>query len=125
MKIRIQGNSLRYRLREPEVAEFKRAGRVSEAIQLGPGADDQLRFVLQASADNSTITVLCSGKTTTICVPLPVAHKWTDTDLVGFDAAIEAGAGKPLKILVEKDFKCLNGPEEENEGAYPNPMKHC
>lgn len=125
MKIRIQGNSLRYRLKEPEVAELKNSGRITETIALGPGADEQLLFVLQLSAASHTITVQHSGCTTIVTVPEATAHKWIDTDLAGFDASVDVGSATPLKVLVEKDFKCLNGPEEENVGAYPNPMKHC
>ena len=124
MKIRIQGNSIRYRLKEPEVVNFKRHGNVTEAFQLGNEEAEQLRFVLQQSA-GTEVTVQHKEKTTTILVPEQMAKQWTETDLVGFDAIIEIGNGKALKILVEKDFKCLDGTEEDNKGAYPNPAKQC
>jgi hypothetical protein len=124
MKIRIQGNSIRYRLKEPEVADFKKYGRVTETIQLGDEETEQLRFVLLRSSVNM-VTVQQADKTTTILVPEQMAQRWTDSDLVGFDAIIEIGKGKGLKVLVEKDFKCLDGSEEDNIGAYPNPAKQC
>jgi hypothetical protein len=124
MKIRIQGNSIRYRLKEPEVADFKKYGRVTETIQLGEEETEQLRFVLLRSSVNM-VTVQQADKTTTILVPEQMAQRWTDSDLVGFDAIIEIGKGKGLKVLVEKDFKCLDGSEEDNIGAYPNPAKQC
>ena len=124
MKIRIQGNSIRYRLKEPEVADFKKYGRVTETIQLGDEETEQLRFVLLRSSVNM-VTVQQADKTSTILVPEQMAQHWTDTDLVGFDAIIEIGRGKGLKVLVEKDFKCLDGSEEDNIGAYPNPAKQC
>jgi hypothetical protein len=124
MKIRIQGNSIRYRLKEPEVADFKKYGRVTETIQLGEEETEQLRFVLLRSSVNM-VTVQQADNTTTILVPEQMAQRWTDSDLVGFDAIIEIGKGKGLKVLVEKDFKCLDGSEEDNIGAYPNPAKQC
>lgn len=122
MKIRIQGNSIRYRLRQPEVENFKRFGAVTETIQLG--STDRLRFVLQRSLGNE-ITVEYADKTTTVHVPDPIAAQWTKSDLVGFDAVIYLGNGNTLKVLVEKDFKCVDGREEDNVGAYENPAKQC
>lgn len=54
-----------------------------------------------------------------------MADRWTDSDLVGFDAIVETSNGDGLKVLVEKDFKCLDGSDEDNVGAYPNPAKEC
>jgi uncharacterized protein DUF7009 len=124
MKIRIQGNSIRYRLKEPEVARFSKTGSVTESIQFGVMDGEQLCFVLQRSSVDE-LTVQHSHKTITIYVPLQIAQRWTDSDLVGFDAIISTGNGKSLNILVEKDFKCLDGSEEDNVGAYPNPAKQC
>jgi hypothetical protein len=124
MKIRIQGNSIRYRLREPEVESFKKHGTISEAIQLGDAPSELLRFVLQKSSFTD-VTIQLNDKTTAIHVPEQIAQRWTNSDLVGFDAIIEIGNGRELKILVEKDFKCLDGSEEDNIGAYPNPSAQC
>ena len=124
MKIRIQGNSIRYRLKEPEVADFKKYGSITETIQLGEEAHQQLHFQLHTS-DKNTITINFSSNITILEVPREMAHKWTETDLVGFDAIIDIGRDKALKVLVEKDFKCLDGNESENEGAYPNPKENC
>jgi hypothetical protein len=124
MKIRIQGNSIRYRLRQPEVENFKRLGLITETIQLGTAPTDQLQFILRRSLSNE-IAVQYANNTTTIQVPELIAEQWTDTELVGFDAGIAIGNGIVLKILVEKDFKCLDGSDEDNVGAYPNPAKQC
>ena len=124
MKIRIQGNSIRYRLRKPEVAQFKKYGRVSETIQLGSEAHQQLEFMLKESSTN-TIAVTYQTNSTTVHVPKQLAEVWTGTEQVGFEAIVEIGNGKALKVLVEKDFKCLDGSDAENEGAYQNPNAHC
>lgn len=124
MKIRIQGNSIRYRLKQPEVANFEKFGSVTESIQLGINPKDQLRFILQRSA-NDDVTVHYSNCTTIIGVPSAIVNEWTSTDLVGFDACIDIGNGKTLKLLVEKDFACIDGNEENNMGSYPNPAKVC
>jgi hypothetical protein len=124
MKIRLQGNSIRYRLREPEVERFKKYGSITETIQLGETPGDQLRFAL-AKSSNIHITIEHLDRTTTIHVPQLLCDEWTDSDLVGFDAHIQIRNGNMLKVLVEKDFKCIDGSDEDNVGAYPNPAKQC
>jgi hypothetical protein len=120
MKVRIQRNSIRYRLRQTEVTQFRKYGSLTEELQLGNEGDEHLRFVLRKSPDPE-ITIQYSANTTVINVPEQVANQWADSEKVGFDTIIEIGNGKALKILVEKDFKCLHGIDEDTEDAYPNP----
>ena len=124
MKIRMQSNSIRYRLKEPEVHEFKDAGIITESIQLGTNSDSIIHFKLQKST-NQHISVQFENNTTIIQIPQDIADDWTNTNSVGFDAAIDLENGRLLKVLVEKDFECLEAGKEENIGAYPNPMKNC
>lgn len=68
MKIRIQGNSIRYRLGTPKAEFFKKYGSVTETIQLGTGSQDQLGFILQESS-SAEIMVQFGERTTAIYVP--------------------------------------------------------
>lgn len=115
---------MRFRLKQPEVAEFQKQGNVTETILLGSKANDQLSFILQKT-EADKIAVQFGDNTTTVYVPTSLAKEWAETGRVGFDAEINLGNGKILKVLVEKDFKCLDGTEEDNIGSYPNPMKNC
>ena len=41
---------------------------------------------------------------------------------MGIEGAQPVGGGSTLKILVEKDFVCIDGPADENQDdAFPNP----
>ncbi|RYY94252.1 MAG: hypothetical protein EOO11_18260 [Chitinophagaceae bacterium] len=122
MKVRIQGNSIRFRLKEPEVHRFSQTGFVEESMNLGAGT--ALRFRLEA-AGNGSVELQHRANAVTILVPQTLATDWTGTDRVGFDAAIDLGDGARLNVLVEKDWACLDGSEEENIGSYPNPMTQC
>jgi hypothetical protein len=128
MKVRILSNSLRFRLKQPEVSHFYRYGKVTEILEFGPDPAAQLRFVLEISAETH-LTVGFQSNTTTIGVPREMAEAWTLTELVGFDGKIDTGQGSVIEVLVEKDFRCLDGRAEDNEGAYPNPLEehpsHC
>ncbi len=121
MKIRITGNNIRLRLKQPEVSRFQKNGIISEALEFGTDEKDQLTFTLQQSdADDFSISFFSNH--TAIYVPAKLAGEWTTTDLVGFDATIDTGKKRTVSILVEKDFVCMDGSEEDNEGSYPNPL---
>lgn len=121
MKVRISGNKIRFRLKEPEVKAFQQKGNVSEVLAFGDNESEQLKFTLLES-DTDNINVQFQSNETTIFVPKAQAKKWTSTELVGFDAEVNTAKGKTVFILVEKDFMCMDGREEDNEGAYPNPL---
>jgi hypothetical protein len=124
MKVRILGNSIRLRLKKPEVSYFERMGKVTEITEFGPETSDQLRFILEMYTGHELAIEFESG-TTTIKVPQALAREWIDTELVGFNAKADTGKGRTISILVEKDFMCIDGSEAENEGAYPNPLANC
>jgi hypothetical protein len=121
MKVRIQKNSIRFRLKQQEVNQFRQAGKVSEVLEFGADAENKLTFTLE-SFDEPELAVQFKANTTTIFVPLTLAEQWTTTELVGFDGRIDTGKGRTMSILVEKDFVCMDGREEDNVGSYPNPL---
>lgn len=123
MKIRIKGNSIRYRLTKTEIARFGKNGYLEEkteflngaefyyCLERRPGMDE-----LQASFENNRITVF---------VPEHTAAEWTTTEIVGYDTKIQLGEGKELLLLIEKDFVCLDHTMEDQSDNYPNPNKSC
>lgn len=124
MKIRILGNSIRFRLKQPEVSHFEKFGKVTEVIEFGPEASDQLCFNLEMYA-GPELAVSFHSATTTIKVPQALGLEWVQTDLVGFNGKVNTGKGRTISVLIEKDFMCLDGQPEDNEGTYPNPMANC
>jgi hypothetical protein len=124
MKIRIQGNSLRFRLKQYEVESFKEKNTIQETIRFGSDAKDQLQFIL-CLGEGSQFSLEQNGTLIQLNIPEAIARDWTLTNMVGFEETITTTKGEEIRILVEKDFKCLDGSEEENIGSYPNPMKSC
>ena len=124
MKVRISGNSIRFRLKQSEVQTFGEQGILSEITEFGTAADDTLIFNLSVSSSD-TFGISNTKNTITVEVPELLAKQLTYTQLVGFEETIDTGKGKIIKILVEKDFKCLDGSDKENEDSYPNPGLHC
>jgi hypothetical protein len=122
MKLRLQSNSLRLRLKRGEVEQLVRAGRVEERIAFGAGGAETLTYVLETSpaVTAPAATLMKSG--ILVRIPAMVAARWASGEEVGIEAAQPAGDNGTLRILIEKDFACLNGTAEQNTDTFPNPL---
>ncbi|HEX3383778.1 MAG TPA: hypothetical protein VHS53_01250 [Mucilaginibacter sp.] len=114
MKIRIKGNSIRYRLTKSDIAAIIKDGRLEERTEFGHGAD--LVYTLQTTPDYDLSATFHDNRIT-LFVPHSMIERLANTDEVGF----ESGQGK-LFLLVEKDFTCLDNVAEDQSDNYPNPF---
>ena len=117
MKLRIQGSSLRLRLKPSEVSTLADQGRVEDRIEFGP--QSALVFAVQNS-DVESMTVRLDGSEITVLLSRAETEQWTRTELVGLEGNTPTETGT-LEILVEKDFKCLHRPSEDESDSYPHP----
>lgn len=123
MKLRIRGNSIRLRLLRNEVAKFGARGIVEESIDFGAS---KLTYILLRSTEFNNLAVEFNHHEITVFVPAEEAYKWTETVLVSLTGEQKISDGAILKILVEKDFVCLDRPnDEDNKDAYPNNSHKC
>ena len=121
MKLRILGNSIRLRLTQSEVATFGEQGRVVEHTRFGPG--ETLSYALEASDRVDQLAVRYDGKCVTVLAPSASVSGWVETNQVGLEGEQPIDGDDVMTILVEKDFKCLHGPEDRVEAdAFPNPL---
>jgi hypothetical protein len=116
MKLRIQGNSLRLRLTQPEVTLLHRDGAVEETVQFR--GDAKLIYRLQKSAGDGEIEANLAGATVSITIPARAVDAWATSNGV----RIEARDGA-LNIAIEKDFRCLSRSAGEEPDAFPNPAQ--
>ena len=105
MKVRIQSNSIRFRLKENETDQLYREGKLSEVLELGTGLENTLSFTLQA-VETEVIRVAFDRNNIVFYIPQHLVEYWVQNNEVGFNEAIDIGKGKKLKFLVEKDFPC-------------------
>jgi hypothetical protein len=123
MKLRIKGNSIRIRILKSEVERFAAEGRVVDEISFGTSA---LRYSLQASSDAEAVQARFDDNDIAIVVPEALASEWTTSEMVGFDVEQPIAGGETLSILVEKDFVCIDRPDDPDRAdAYPNPSLEC
>jgi len=125
MKLRITGNSVRLRLQRNEVEALAESGRVEERLCLGAGPAAGLRFAV-AAVDTADLGLEYAPGDLIVHVPKSWAQAWAGTDETGREALVETGGAEAVRVLVEKDFKCLvQRPEEDESDHYPNPNRHC
>jgi hypothetical protein len=116
MKLRIQGNSLRLRLTQKEVARVRNGGLVESLIEFAPG--HSLVYVLEGSPGVETISATFDGHAIRVTIPLDQMTEWVASDRVGVEARSQTG----VQLLVEKDFECLHRSVEQEPDAYPHPL---
>lgn len=122
MKLRVRTNSLRLRLTRSEVARFGDVGRVEESVEFGGTSAGQLVYVLESVIDIQAINATYDDKCIVVRVPREQAELWTSSNQVGIEGEQALENGKFLRILIEKDFACLDHRENEDEvDAYPHP----
>jgi hypothetical protein len=114
MKIRIKGNSLRYRLTRSEVKRFTDEGYLEETTTFG---FSQLKYALQVIACGNLFADF-ENNSITLFMPEFLLREWATTDIVGFNNTADG-----LHLLIEKDFMCLDLIAEDQSDNYPNPLK--
>jgi len=138
MKLRIRGNSLRLRLLRGEVEQFGETGRITETIRFGALPAAQLSYTLESDSEARQITTLYADNQITVTVPAEEARNWVKSDEITLkskqpiengernDAGENSTSENVLKILIEKDFVCLDRKDDpDNIDAFPHPTGKC
>ena len=119
MKIRIKGNSLRYRLTRSEVKQFGETGFIQDKINIG---GTLLYYSLKTTPDKQLSAGL-KVNNIILFVPEKMVGPWINTDQTGFEHFMDLdGSEDKLYLLVEKDFTCLDKADEDQSDNYPNPL---
>ncbi len=122
MKLRIKGNSVRLRLTQPEVATLAANGVVEERTVFPAGGALVYRLVTDGDAREPGAGY--KDGVIIVWIPAAAAARWARGSVVGLEFASPLNNGGELRVLVEKDFACLNPMRRESdEGAFPNPSK--
>jgi hypothetical protein len=122
VKLRLQFNSIRFRLKRREVEQLARTGRVEEKILIGSGEAEGFDYVLESTAAVSSPSATVTARGVVVQVPSHEVMKWASTDQIGIEGRQPVDSETSLRILVEKDFACVDGTDEENADTFPNPL---
>ena len=123
MKIRIYGNSVRFRLSRTEVDRFCASGQLQDQTEFG---NTTFRYTLEQSTDIDDLDASFIDNKITMFVPAKFASGWDKNQVVGCSRTKTINEGKTLFLLLEKDFKCIdNTGMEDQSDNFENPLHTC
>ncbi len=118
MKIRIKGNSIRFRLTQSDVAELCKQGFYEESTVFDKAT---FAYGIHMEENVEEISAEFKANTITLNVPKKMVADWDTNDKVGFENSLSLKNGNTLQLLLEKDFTCLENRAEDESDNYPNP----
>lgn len=122
MKIRIRGNSVRLRLSKSETLLFANEGIIEEKTNFG---NETFGYAVIIS-DANTMSATFSNNMMRISIPKTLVDEWATTSLVSLEYNLPLDGGEHLHLLVEKDYKCIDAVNTEDQSDYfENPAKSC
>jgi hypothetical protein len=122
MKLRIHGNSIRFRITQSEMAALVDGVRLEDSVQFGPAQTEILSYAVEISPQCSEVRALYSQGVIQVVLPVNLARTLACTNQVGIEHVQPVAEGVVLKIVLEKDFQCFHPRPGENESDnFPNP----
>ncbi|HVY93912.1 MAG TPA: hypothetical protein VHA14_14225 [Bryobacteraceae bacterium] len=115
MKLRIQDDSLRFRLTRTEVEALGSGQAVERTVHFREGRI--LRYIVAPEAGAASPRAAFGADAIRVALPAARLSAWAASDEVGIE-----GNDGPLRILVEKDFQCLHRDNAAEPDAFPNPQ---
>lgn len=125
MKLRLLDDSIRLRLSRGEVAAAAEQGVVEGQTRFPDGS--VFTFALEASQDGTQASASYSSHRMLVRLPAHEISAWANDDAaVSLQDELDLPRGGPLKVLVEKDFRCVSprGDEDQSD-LFPNPESTC
>ena len=121
MKIRIQRNSVRFRLSKTDIDKLEKTGFLKEETAF---ANARFGYAISRSTVDEALSAVFEDGTIVMIMPESMISGWAANDIVGFNATMQINENETLHLLVEKDFKCLDNVTEDQSDNYENP-KTC
>lgn len=120
MKLRIRDNSIRLRLMRAEVDSLRKDGLVTASTAFPGGR--LFRYCVESSPASVHPAAFYSDSEMVVRLPETTVLAWASSDQVSIEDEQVLVDGQKLRILVEKDFVCLTGRDDEDESdMYPHP----
>lgn len=122
MKIRIKGNTIRYRLTKTEVAALSESGLLEEKTEF---INNTLVYAIRQTK-NMDLCADFTQNVITLYIPQTILQHWAASEETGIDSCMPLPNGDSLYLLLEKDFKCIDaGVDEDQSDYFENPHLTC
>jgi len=123
MKLRLLDNSIRLRLSRNEVVAADEQGIVEGQTRFPDGS--VFTFALEALKNSSDASASYASDRMVVKLPAPEISAWANDDAaVSLHGELELPLGGHLKLLVEKDFRCVSPRDDEDQpNLFQNPER--
>ena len=121
MKLRIKGNSIRFRLTQSEVKIVEQTGFVKDQIKFSNSIS--LEYEIKAVTYLDHVEPVYSENKITLKVNESLIRDWAHSDQVTISSSLDLSSNENLTILIEKDFKCLSPRDEDESDMFPHPKQ--
>jgi hypothetical protein len=123
MKLRLLDDSIRLRLSRSEVVAADEQGVVEGQTRFPDGS--VFTFALEAHDGAAQASAAYARDRMVVRLPAAEIAAWANDDAaVSLHGELSLPAGGPLKLLVEKDFRCLSPREGEDQSdLFSNPER--
>lgn len=118
MKIRIKGDSVRFRLTQSEVKSLSTNGEIYDSTNFG---GQVFNYGVILNSDTNQLQISFENNRVTLEMPETTGKVWFQNDIITYDHTIKTTSGNELYLLLEKDFTCLDNTIEDQSDNYPNP----
>jgi|SRR5680860_158816 len=118
MKIRIKGNSVRFRLTKTEVNALCEKGIARKKTAFN---ESHFVYAVKTSDQHENLHAAFLNQGIVLFLPETVLGNWSANDEVGFYHTQTLDDGQKLNLTLEKDFVCLDERSEDQSDNYPNP----
>ena len=121
MKLRIKGNSIRFRLTQSEVEIVEQTGLVKDQTKFSNSIS--LEYEIKAVTGLEYVEATYSEDKITLKVNESLIRDWAHSDQVTISSSLDLSSNENLTILIEKDFKCLSPRDEDESDMFPHPKQ--
>ena len=122
MKLRIKANSIRLRFSKTELASLVAGQPLEEAVRFSAQPDGQLIYTLTPARSDSEKVVEFTGSRLSVSLSAEQIATLSGSNEIGIYTSVAIGLDEVLEIMVEKDFACLDGTDEDNRDTFAHPL---
>ena len=117
MKIRIRGNSVRFRLTKDEVEKLCTVGSIKEETHFSTSV---FSYAVNVS-ETENLSIDFKENKIELKISEALLGDWNLNNKIGFSHTVKAQNAEFIDLLLEKDFTCLDDRGEDESNNYPNP----
>ena len=121
MKLRMAKDSIRFRILRSELEALRAGTPLSETVRLRPGAGGVFGYVLRIGPQTEPVQVQFEACTISVQISPRQFAFWSREEEVGVYEQLDFGNDGSLRIVLEKDFACLDRGEAENQDTFDHP----